>query len=34
MVNQSKSLAEALKSAEAEGHVTLGVYECAKIMNE
>lgn len=34
MVNESKSLAEALQSAETEGRVTLGVYECAKIMNE
>lgn len=34
MVNESKSLVEALQSAEAEGRVTAGVYECAKIMNE
>ncbi|KAF5903731.1 growth arrest and DNA damage-inducible protein GADD45 gamma-like, partial [Clarias magur] len=34
MVNESKSLSEALQTAEAEGRVTVGVYECAKIMND
>uniref|UniRef100_A0A671R364 Growth arrest and DNA damage inducible gamma n=1 Tax=Sinocyclocheilus anshuiensis TaxID=1608454 RepID=A0A671R364_9TELE len=34
MVNEGKSLAEALLSAKAEGRLTVGVYECAKIMNE
>uniref|UniRef100_A0A672RVR3 Growth arrest and DNA damage inducible gamma n=1 Tax=Sinocyclocheilus grahami TaxID=75366 RepID=A0A672RVR3_SINGR len=33
MVNEGKSLAEALLSAKAEGRLTAGVYECAKIMN-
>lgn len=34
MVNENKLLVEALQSAEAEGRITVGVYECAKIMNE
>uniref|UniRef100_A0A8C2F0E3 Growth arrest and DNA damage inducible gamma n=1 Tax=Cyprinus carpio TaxID=7962 RepID=A0A8C2F0E3_CYPCA len=33
MVNEGKSLSEALLSAKAEGRLTVGVYECAKIMN-
>ncbi|XP_001337468.4 growth arrest and DNA damage-inducible protein GADD45 gamma-like [Danio rerio] len=34
MVNEGKALSEALLSAKAEGRLTVGVYECAKIMNE
>ncbi|XP_056587149.1 growth arrest and DNA damage-inducible protein GADD45 gamma [Triplophysa dalaica] len=34
MVNEGKSLSEALLSAKVEGRLTVGVYECAQIMNE
>ncbi|XP_062867557.1 growth arrest and DNA damage-inducible protein GADD45 gamma-like [Trichomycterus rosablanca] len=34
MVNESKALVEAVQGADVEGRVTVGVYECAKIMNE
>ncbi|KAI5096466.1 growth arrest and DNA damage-inducible protein GADD45 gamma-like, partial [Silurus meridionalis] len=34
MVNENKSLVEALQSADADGRVTVGVYECAKIMTD
>ncbi|KAG5272723.1 hypothetical protein AALO_G00168620 [Alosa alosa] len=33
-MNTGKTLKEALQNAQADGRVTVGVYECAKIMNE
>ncbi|XP_030624895.1 growth arrest and DNA damage-inducible protein GADD45 gamma-like [Chanos chanos] len=34
MVNEGKSLTEALLSAKADERVTFGVYECAQVMND
>ena len=33
-MNTGKTLKEALQNAQADGRVTVGVYECAKIMTE